>query len=123
MFAADWSLSMIEEGFVQMYAREFAALAAKAESGLEVEAAVRKRVAETRAHAALMDSRKTVGHLAAVAQRLKQEARRGDALHQMRAGADPAAALARREAFLVRVADLLDAEGAPAGAMSMAVRP
>jgi hypothetical protein len=114
---------MIEEGFVQMYARDFAALAAKAESGLEVESAVRKRVTEARAHAALMDSRKTVGHLAAVAERLKHESRRKDALHQMRPGADPAAALARREAFLLSVAALLDADPQPAGPLSIAVRP
>lgn len=114
---------MIEEGFVQMYARDFSALAAKAEAGLEVEAALHKRINEARVHATLMDSRKSPGHLAAVAERLKLESRRKDALHQMRPGADPAAALARREAFLNRVADLLDAEPAAAGPMSMAVRP
>jgi len=106
-----------------MYARDFSALAAKAESGLEVEAALRKRISETRAHAVLMDSRKTEGHLAAVAERLRLESRRPDALHQMRPGADPAAALARREAFLTRVADMLDAEPALAPGAGMAVRP
>jgi hypothetical protein len=114
---------LIEEGFVQMYTRDFAALAAKAESGLEVEAALVKRINETRAHATLMDSRKGQGHLGAVAERLRLESRRKDALHQMRPGADPAAALARREAFLVRVADMLDAAPELVGAPGMAVRP
>ncbi len=114
---------MIEEGFVQMYTRDFAALAAKAESGLEVETALFKRISETRAHAVLMDSRKSAGHLGAVAERLRLESRRKDALHQMRPGADPAAALARREAFLVRVADLLDAEPEMAASAGLAVRP
>ena len=49
---------MAEEGFVQMYVHDFATLAARAEAGADVEAAVRKRVHETRSHAALMDSRK-----------------------------------------------------------------
>lgn len=105
-----------------MYARDFAALAAKAEMGLEVEAAVRKRIGETRAHAALMDARKGQGHLAAVVERLKLDSRRAS-VREMRVGADPEAALARREAFLVRVAGLLDAEPAEIGAVGMAVRP
>ena len=112
---------MIEEGFVQMYTRDFAALAAKAEAGLEVEAALHKRISETRAHAALMDARKTEGHLAAVADRLKQESKR-TSVREMRVGPDPDATLARREAFLMRVAALLDAEPAEAGPISMAVR-
>jgi hypothetical protein len=114
---------LIEEGFIQMYTRDFAALAAKAESGVEVEPALRKRISETRTHAVLMDSRKGDGHLSAVAERLRLESRRKDALHQMRPGADPAAALARREAFLVRVADLLDADPEMAVSPGMAVRP
>ena len=106
-----------------MYARDFAALAAKAEQGLEVETAVRKRISEARAHAVLMDSRKGGGHLAGVAQRLRLESRRKDALHQMRPGADPAAALARREAFLVHVAEMLEAAPELASAPGLAVRP
>ncbi len=113
---------MIEEGFVQMYTRDFAALAAKAEAGLEVEAALNKRINETRAHATLMDARKGEGHLAAVAERLKLESRR-TSVREMRVGADPEATLARREAFLTRVAALLEAEPASAGPVGMAVRP
>ena len=113
---------MIEEGFVQMYTRDFAALAAKAEAGLEVEAALHKRINETRAHATLMDARKGEGHLAAVAERLKLESRR-TSVREMRVGADPDATLARREAFLVRVATLLEAEPAAAGPIGIAVRP
>jgi len=58
---------MIEEGFVRMYAHDFAALAARAEGGSDVEALVRKRIEEARSHAALMDARKGEGHLPAVA--------------------------------------------------------
>ena len=99
---------MAEEGFVQMYVHDFATLAARAEAGADVEAAVRKRVHETRSHAALMDSRKESGHLLAVAERLKKEARQHSPRH-MRQGADPEA-VARREAFLLWVAELLDAD-------------
>jgi hypothetical protein len=97
---------MAEEGFVQMYVHDFSTLAARAEAGADVEAAVRKRVNETRSHAALMDARKEVGHLKAVADRLKREARLHSPRH-MRQGLDPGAA-ERREAFLLWVADLLD---------------
>ena len=114
---------MIEDGFVQMYTRDFSALAAKSESGLEVEAALHKRLAEARAHATLMDSRKTPGHLAAIAERVKLEARRTDALHQMRPGADPTAALARRKVFLDRVAEMLEADAPATDRATMAVRP
>jgi len=44
-------------------------------------------------------------------------------VREMRVGSDPEAALARREAFLIRVAALLDAEPAAAGPVGMAVRP
>jgi hypothetical protein len=113
---------MIEEGFVQMYARDFAAFAAKAEAGLEVEAALLKRIGEARAHAALMDARKSEGHLAAVSERLKLESRR-TSVREMRVGPDPDATMARREAFLIRVAELLDAEPAAPGPVGIAVRP
>ena len=123
VFAGKIGDPMIEDGFVQMYTRDFSALAAKAESGLEVEAALHKRLNEARAHAVLMDSRKTPGHLLAIAERVKLEARRTDALHQMRPGADPTAALARRQVFLNRVADLLEADAPMADRATMAVRP
>ncbi len=99
---------MAEEGFIQMYVHDFATLAARAAAGADVEAAVRKRVTETRSHAALMDSRKEAGHLIAVAERLKKEARQRSPRY-MRQASDPAA-VARREAFLLWVAELLDAD-------------
>jgi len=99
---------MAEEGFVQMYVHDFAVLASRAETGADVEAAVLKRIGETRSHAVLMDSRKEPGHLAAVAARLKREAKEHSPAH-MRQSGDPGA-VARREAFLMRVAELLDAD-------------
>jgi hypothetical protein len=100
---------MAEEQFVQMYVRDFTTLASRAESGVDVEPQVRKRILETRSHAALMDARKSSGHLAAVSDRLRVEARR-DPSQAVRTAADPAGAAVRRKAFLLRVADLLEAE-------------
>ncbi|MDQ0464258.1 hypothetical protein QO010_002039 [Caulobacter ginsengisoli] len=112
---------MIEEGFVRMYAHDFAALAARAETGAEVELLVQKRIGEARSHAALMDARKGEGHLPAVAERLKTESARDD-VRTIRAGEDVPGALARRREFLLRIADLLTAPPASAGLKSMAVR-
>lgn len=111
---------MIEEGFVRMYAHDFTALAARAETGAEVELLVQKRVGEARSHAALMDARKGEGHLPAVVERLKQESARED-VRAIRAGEDVPGALARRRDFLLRVADLLDTPP-PAALKTMAVR-
>ena len=99
---------MAEEQFVQMYVRDFATLAARAEAGGEVEVMVQKRVSDLRAHAQLMDQRKEAGHLAAVSERLLVESRRSH-VQALRTADDPAAAARRREAFLVRVAELLAA--------------
>eukprot|EP01035_Chromulina_nebulosa_P004215 gene4214-5749_t len=56
--------SMIEEGFVRMYAHDFAALAARAEGGSDVEALVRKRIDEARSHALLSNfSQERFGHI------------------------------------------------------------
>ncbi|MDP3175847.1 hypothetical protein [Phenylobacterium sp.] len=100
---------MAEEQFVQMYVRDFANLAARAESGTDVDALVRKRIEEARKHAALMDLRKSEGHLAAVSQRLRLESRR-NAAAAVRNAPDPIAAAARRESFMQEIADLLDAD-------------
>ena len=100
---------MAEEQFVQMYVRDFSALAARSEAGVDVEPQLRRRVSETRSHAALMDLRKTVGHLTAVSERLRVKSRR-DATQAVKNTPDPVAAAARRQAFLLRVADLLEAE-------------
>lgn len=107
---------MIEEGFVRLYAHDFTALAARAETGMDVEAQVLKRVGEAKSHAALMDARKGEGHLPAVVERLTHEAERQDA-RAIRTGEDIVGALARRKAFLLRVVKLL---GASAAAPSMA---
>jgi hypothetical protein len=93
-----------EEGFIQLYVRDFTNLASKAEGGQEVEAQVQRRVREARQHAVIMDARKESGHLEAVCERLKLESRRG--AERSRFGDDPEA-VARREAFLLRVADML----------------
>lgn len=111
---------MIEEGFVRMYTHDFATLAARAESGVDVEAQVQKRIGEARSHAALMDARKGEGHLPAVAERLVHEAARDD-VRMIRAGEDIPGALARRREFLNRVIDALRSPVASAKP-SMAVR-
>ncbi len=98
---------MIEEGFVRMYAHDFTTLAARAESGAEVELLVQKRIGEARSHAALMDARKGDGHLPAVVERIRAESARDD-VRTLRAGEDVEGALARRREFLLRIADVLD---------------
>ena len=102
-----------EEGFIQLYVRDFTNLASKAESEQEVEQAVQRRVREARQHAVIMDARKEAGHLDAVCERLKLESRRG--AERCRSSDDPEAVAARREAFLLRVADMLN-EADPAAA-------
>ncbi|MBP7705167.1 MAG: hypothetical protein KA105_07775 [Caulobacter sp.] len=97
---------MIEEGFVRLYAHDFTALAARAETGTDVEALVQKRIGEARTHADLMDARKGGGHLPAVADRLVVEAARED-VRVIRAGEDVPGALARRKEFLLRIVDIL----------------
>jgi hypothetical protein len=97
---------MIEEGFVRLYANDFASLAARAEAGMEVEALVQKRIGEARSHAALMDARKGEGHLPAVADRLVEEAARTNS-RVVREMQDVAGAMARRRQFLERVAGIL----------------
>jgi hypothetical protein len=111
---------MIEEGFIRLYAGDFATLAARSESGMDVEALLRKRIGEARSHAALMDARKGEGHLPAVAERLDHEAERGNS-RTIRESQDIVGALARRKAFLNRVAEILRAP-APVEKATMAVR-
>jgi len=111
---------MIEQGFVQMYARDFVTLAARAESGVEVEPQVAKRITEVRSHAILMDARTGDGHLPAVAERLRHESDRGD-IRTFRPGDDVVAAVARRRVFLLDVAERIEAAAA-APVRTMAVR-
>jgi hypothetical protein len=112
---------MVEEGFVSMYARDFVTLAARAESGVEVDIQVEKRIGEARSHAVLMDARKGEGHLPAVAERLRHESTRDD-IRTFRPGDDVKAALARRRSFLLDVADRLMRTPVAAGRATMAVR-
>ena len=90
---------MAEEQFVQMYVRDFTTLAARAESGIDVEAQVKKRILETRSHAQLMDARKSSGHLEAVSERLRAESRR-DPSQAVRTAADPVGGIAAAFAAL-----------------------
>ena len=100
---------MPEEQFIQMYVRDFATMASRVEAGSDIEAQLSKRITETRSHAALMDARKAEGHLAAVIERLRSEARK-DASQAVKNTPDPVAAAARRQEFMLRVADMLDSE-------------
>lgn len=100
---------MAEEQFVQMYVRDFAHLAARAESGQDVGDQLRRRVGEAQSHANLMDSRKEPGHLQAVAERLRATAGHAP-VYPHRTAADYAAVAERREVFLMKVADLLETE-------------
>lgn len=111
---------MIEEGFVRLYANDFASLAARAEAGVEVEALVQKRIGEARSHAALMDARKGGDHLPAVADRLVEESLR-TSTRVVREMQDIEGAMARRRAFLERVAGILRTPPVAAKA-TMAVR-
>lgn len=97
---------MPEEGFIQMYVRDFAAMATRAEHGADVEDQIQRRVKELRAHAEIMDARKAPGHRVAVIDRLTHES---DRIHvrQGRIGPDDNDQLERRRVFLMRVADML----------------
>lgn len=98
---------MAEEGFVRMYVRDFATLAARAETGSDVEEQLQRRLGEARSHAHLMDVRKTGDHLGAISERLRSEAVRRQT-RGIQESADPEAAYERRSAFLIRAAELLE---------------
>ena len=101
---------MIEESFVRLYAHDFVQMAVRSELGQDVQAGLQRRLTEARSHAALMDTRKGGGHLAALVVRLRDEAVRFDGRSYLR-GVDPRAAAGRRLIFLSGVADrLADAE-------------
>lgn len=97
---------MPEEGFIQMYVRDFTAMATRMEAGADVEEQVTRRVKELRAHAEIMDARKAPGHRLAVIDRLTHE---GERIHvrQGRIGPEDNEQLERRRAFLMHVADML----------------
>jgi hypothetical protein len=96
-----------EEGFIRMYAHDFALMAARAESGQDVEEALTRRMREARAHAAIMDARKASGHLEAVVARLRAESLRTEVRHG-RVGPEAPEQLNRRRLFLSRVAEMLE---------------
>jgi hypothetical protein len=100
---------MAEEQFVRMYVRDFSHFATRSEDGQDVDTQLRQRIEEARSHAELMDSRKAPGHLAAVVERLRETARSAP-VYPHRTAIDYAAAADRREVFLMKVADLLEAE-------------
>ena len=100
---------MPEEQFIQMYVRDFATMASRVEAGSDIEAQLNKRISETRSHAALMDARKAEGHLAAVIERLRSEAKK-DASQAVKNTPDPIAGAGRRLVSLVRGAYMLDSE-------------
>ncbi|WP_312205392.1 hypothetical protein [Brevundimonas sp.] len=97
--------AMIEESFVRLYAHDFIQMAVKSELGQDVDAALQRRLAEARSHAALMDARKGSAHLTALIERIRDEAPRFDGRAMLR-GADPSMAAKRRHRFL-KVADAL----------------
>ena len=103
---------MIEESYIRLYAQDFSRMAVRAETQGTDDAVVAKRMADARSHAALMDSRKGEGHLAALIVRLRDEARRPPSHRFADLGAEPEA-LVRRHDFLNGVADALGVRFSP----------
>ena len=103
---------VIEENFIRLYARDFVQLSVKSELGQDVDGALERKMADARNHSGVMDARKGSDHLAALTERLREEADRFDG-RGLLAGTDPVAAAERRHGFLNAVADRLAA--APGG--------
>ena len=101
---------MIEENFIRLYARDFVMLSVKSELGQSIEAQRERKVTEARSHAQVMDARKGSDHLAALTERVREEATRFDD-RGLLAGADPVEAAERRRVFLNAVADELAGPG------------
>lgn len=99
---------MIEENFVRLYAYDFVQMAVRSGLGQDVDAALQRRLAEARTHAVVMDNHKSKGHLAALINRVRDEASRVDS-RAVRHGEDPALAAHQRFRFLSGVAEALDA--------------
>lgn len=99
---------MIEENFVRLYAYDFVQMAVRSGLGQDVDAALQRRLAEARTHAVVMDNHKSKGHLAALINRVRDEANRVDS-RAVRYGDDPALAAHQRFRFLSGVAQALDA--------------
>lgn len=98
---------MIEESFVRLYAYDFVQMAVRSGLGQDVDAALQRRLAEARTHAVVMDNHKSKGHLAALINRVRDEASRVDS-RAARYGDDPALAAHQRFHFLLGVAEALD---------------
>lgn len=101
---------MIEENFIRLYARDFVMLSVKSELGQDVEAQRERKLVDARSHAQVMDARKGSDHLAALTERVREEAVRFDD-RGLQAGTDPVEAAERRRAFLNAVADELAETG------------
>ena len=74
---------MVEESYVRLYANDFARLAVRAGTRPLEPDLLPKRIADARAHAIVMDSKKGAGHLEALATRLRDEARRSPSHHRV----------------------------------------
>ncbi|KQS54377.1 hypothetical protein ASG17_12130 [Brevundimonas sp. Leaf363] len=97
---------MIEESFVRLYAHDFVQFAGRSELGQDVDEALTRRVREARSHAVLMDRHKGSDHLAALIERVRDEAGRFVGRPMLK-DTDPAAAAGRHKRFLVDIADVL----------------
>lgn len=100
---------MIEENFVRLYAHDFVRLAIRSEMGSPDPDALQRRIREARAHAAIMDARKGGGHLAALASRVRDEAKSFND-RAVQKGADLEAARLRHRVFLTDIAKVLQAQ-------------
>ncbi|RZJ39504.1 MAG: hypothetical protein EON87_19810 [Brevundimonas sp.] len=91
---------MIEESFVRLYAHDFVQFAGRSELGQDVDEALTRRVREARSHAVLMDRHKGSDHLAALIERVRDEAGRFVGRPMLK-DTDPAAAAGRHKRFHV----------------------
>lgn len=101
---------MIEENFIRLYARDFVMLSVKSELGQDVGAQRERKMVDARSHAQVMDARKGSDHLAALTERVREEATRFDD-RGLLAGTNPVEAAERRRVFLNAVADELAETG------------
>ncbi|WP_395945984.1 hypothetical protein [Brevundimonas sp.] len=97
---------MIEENYVRLYANDLIRMAQRVETRPSELDPVPQRLGQARAHAAVMDTAKGEGHLAALIARLRDEARRPSS--QTRVGSEAEGiAFARRPALLLAMVDAL----------------
>lgn len=97
---------MIEDAYVRLYAHDFVQMAGRSELGQNVQDAVQKRLSDARAHAVIMDARKSPGHLNALVSRLRELAPEFTGRVMLK-DANLEEAAERRLVFLNRVADAL----------------